>query len=36
MNITLPADLKQQVEQELAGGRCRSRDEFIEQAVRHF
>ena len=31
MDITLPA-----VEQELAGGRCCSSDELIEQAVRSF
>ena len=36
MDVTLPADLKKQVEQELASGRYRSRDELIEQAVRHF
>jgi Arc/MetJ-type ribon-helix-helix transcriptional regulator len=28
--------LTKQVEQELASGRYRSRDELIEQAVRHF
>ena len=36
MDVTLPADLTKQVEQELAGGHYRSRDELIEQAVRHF
>jgi putative addiction module CopG family antidote len=34
MEITLPADLREQVEQELASGRYRSPDELIEQAVR--
>ena len=36
MEVTLPADLRKQVEQELASGRYRSPDELIEQAVRHF
>jgi Arc/MetJ-type ribon-helix-helix transcriptional regulator len=36
MEITLPADLRKQVEQELLSGRYQSRDELIEQAVRHF
>ena len=36
MDVTLPADLRAQVEQELANGHYRSRDELIEQAVRHF
>src|SRR5712692_5924327 len=36
MNVTLPADLRKQVEQELASGHYQSRDELIEQAVRHF
>ncbi len=36
MEVTLPADLRKQVEQELASGRYQSRDELIEQAVRHF
>ena len=36
MEVTLPADLSRQVEQELASGRYQSRDELIEQAVRHF
>ena len=34
MEVTLPADLAKQVEQELANGHYRSRDELIEQAVR--
>jgi putative addiction module CopG family antidote len=34
MEITLPPDLREQVEQELASGRYRSPDELIEQAVR--
>lgn len=36
MDVTLPADLKRQVEQELASGRYQSPDQLIEQAVRHF
>jgi len=36
MNVTLPADLKAQIEQELASGRYQNADELIEQAVRHF
>src|SRR5450759_2813707 len=36
MDVKLPADLTKQVEQELASGHYRSRDELIEQAVRHF
>ena len=36
MDVALPADLRKQVEQELASGRYRSRDELIEQAIRHF
>jgi Arc/MetJ-type ribon-helix-helix transcriptional regulator len=36
MEVMLPADLTKQVEQELASGRYQSRDELIEQAVRHF
>ena len=36
MDVTLPADLRKQVEQELAAGRYQSPDELIEQAVRHF
>ena len=34
MDVTLPADLRKQVEQELASGRYRSADELIEHAVR--
>jgi Arc/MetJ-type ribon-helix-helix transcriptional regulator len=36
MDVTLPADLTKQVEQELASGRFRSPDELIGQAVRQF
>jgi Arc/MetJ-type ribon-helix-helix transcriptional regulator len=36
MDVTLPADLRKQVEQELASGRYQSPDELIEQAVRQF
>lgn len=36
MEVTLPADLNEQVEQELANGRFQSRDQLIERAVRHF
>jgi Arc/MetJ-type ribon-helix-helix transcriptional regulator len=36
MDVTLPADLKAQVDQELASGRYRRVDELIEQAIRHF
>lgn len=36
MNVTLPEDLTKQVEQEIASGRYQSRDELIEQAIRHF
>ena len=36
MDVTLPADLTRQVEQELARGHYRSCDELIEQAVRRF
>jgi Arc/MetJ-type ribon-helix-helix transcriptional regulator len=35
MDVPLPADLTKQVEQELANGNYRTRDELIEQAVRH-
>ena len=35
MDVTLPADLTSQVERELADGNYRSRDDLIEQAVRH-
>ena len=36
MDVTLPAELRERVEQELASGRYQSPDELIEQAVRHF
>ena len=36
MEVTLPADLRRLVEQELASGRYHGPDELIEQAVRHF
>jgi Arc/MetJ-type ribon-helix-helix transcriptional regulator len=36
MDVTLPADLRRQVEQELASGRYQSPDDLFEQAVRHF
>ena len=36
MDVTLPADLRKQVEQELASGRFQSPDELFEQAVRQF
>jgi Arc/MetJ-type ribon-helix-helix transcriptional regulator len=36
MEVTLPADLRKQVAQEIASGRYQSRDELIEQAVRQF
>ena len=36
MEVTLPADLKRQVQQELASGLYGSADELIQQAVRHF
>ncbi len=36
MQVTLPADLRKQVEEELAAGRYMSSDELIEQAVRHY
>ena len=36
MEVTLPADLRKQVEQELASGRFQSPDELIERAVREF
>jgi Arc/MetJ-type ribon-helix-helix transcriptional regulator len=36
MDVRLPADLRKQVEHELASGRYRSSDELIEQAIRHF
>jgi putative addiction module CopG family antidote len=34
MEVTLPADLSKQVQQELACGRYRSADELVEKAVR--
>jgi Arc/MetJ-type ribon-helix-helix transcriptional regulator len=36
MDVSLPADLTIQVDQELASGHYRSRDELIEEAVRRF
>jgi Arc/MetJ-type ribon-helix-helix transcriptional regulator len=36
MEVTLPADLSQQLEQEVASGRYQSLGELIEKAVRHF
>jgi putative addiction module CopG family antidote len=36
MDVTLSADLRKQVEQELASGRYHSADELIEQAVKRF
>ena len=36
MEVTLPADLTNQVQEELASGLYRSSDELFEQAVRHF
>ena len=36
MEVTLSAELRKQVEQELAAGRYQSPDELIEQAVRQF
>ncbi|MCZ2147264.1 MAG: type II toxin-antitoxin system ParD family antitoxin [Bryobacterales bacterium] len=36
MEVTLPADLSKQVQQELASGRYRNADELVEQAVRSF
>jgi Arc/MetJ-type ribon-helix-helix transcriptional regulator len=36
MDVTLPADVRRQVEQELASSRYQSPDELIELAVRHF
>jgi Arc/MetJ-type ribon-helix-helix transcriptional regulator len=36
MEVKLPADLKEQVEQELASGQYQRPDDLIEQAVRHF
>ncbi len=36
MDVTLPADLKAQVDQEIANGRYQTPDKLIEQAIRHF
>jgi Arc/MetJ-type ribon-helix-helix transcriptional regulator len=36
MEVPLPADLRKQVEQELASGRFQSPDELIQQAARQF
>ena len=36
MEVTLPEDLRKQIEQELASGRYPSPNELIEQAVRDF
>jgi Arc/MetJ-type ribon-helix-helix transcriptional regulator len=36
MEVTLPADLSKQLDQELASGQYQSRDELIQQAVRQF
>ena len=36
MDITLPADLREQLEQELASGLYQSPDQLIEHAVRQF
>jgi Arc/MetJ-type ribon-helix-helix transcriptional regulator len=36
MDVTLPMDLKAQVEQELAAGRYHSSDDLIAEAVRYF
>jgi Arc/MetJ-type ribon-helix-helix transcriptional regulator len=36
MDVTLPVDLREQVEQELATGRYHNSDELIVQAVRYF
>jgi len=36
MDVTLPVDLRKQVEQELASGRYHNSDELIAQAVRYF
>jgi Arc/MetJ-type ribon-helix-helix transcriptional regulator len=36
MEVKLPADLREQVEEELASGRYQCPEELIEQAVRHF
>ena len=36
MDITLPEDLRKQVEQELASGNYHGFDQLIEEAVRYF
>jgi Arc/MetJ-type ribon-helix-helix transcriptional regulator len=36
MDIRLPADLRRQVEQELASGRYENPNQLIEEAVRYF
>ena len=36
MDVTLPADLRKQIEQKLASGCFQGPDDLIEQAVRHF
>ena len=36
MDVTLPVDVKRQVEQEIASGRYNSADELIALAVRYF
>jgi Arc/MetJ-type ribon-helix-helix transcriptional regulator len=36
MDVTLPPDLRKQVEQELATGRYQISDELMEQAARRF
>jgi len=35
MDVTLPADLKKQLDQEVAAGGYKNSDELIEQAVRN-
>lgn len=36
MDVSLPADLSAQVDQELASGHYRGPDDLIGQAIRHF
>jgi len=36
MDVTLPADVRAQVDRELASGRYRNPDELIVEAIRHF
>jgi Arc/MetJ-type ribon-helix-helix transcriptional regulator len=36
MEVTLSADLRRQVEQELTSGRYENSDQLIEEAVRYF